>query len=571
MPYTPGSTSVWEPDEVDENDLVKTPLPATAVMTPAGIAAAAGLAGVAPGLSYQIMQGGLDNMAQRSREEDAQVAAMPAAEPSPTGAMAPPPGVVPPPVAVPPPAPRPTRTPGAGGVPQASKLEGDLQRAESDKIAAAEKETAAAKATAGAESSAAESTAKAHREDAARLAARSQAAEAESAKLSAAADAEDQKYKSMGYKDFWSTATVAGIPGTATGARILGVLSMALGAAGSAFGKTPNYAMEMINKRIDESYQQQRDAILKQRDIVSEARGRAKDAKAEKLLALEAWRKNAYELTEAEGKAMIAKMGPQAAEAKGAALLAELREKSVESKLALDKGIAMIANTRADTALKGAEIGKVRAESDKLKAEAAAGGKDSGRAATTQINKAQIATQMADDFATPGFNRPLSEKAKKIIQDNALALKQISESHGASGYLGTKAARALGAPKSLYDGLTEEEAQIAQAQRLAAQKAAAIVYTAGGGKAMEELVNEFDPTLPGGTPSTQKIAQMRNIMKTAAALGGKYTGIAEAGKASNYGGAPNAPSALPPGAIPGTMNGKRGYALGGKFYPLGDQ
>lgn len=258
--------------------------------------------------------------------------------------------------------PAPKSAGGGGGGEKPSKLEGDLARVQTEQEQALQGERTTAKSKAEAEAGIATDAVTAAKVEQARLAQQKQETEAEYARLSKTADDEDRKYKAMGFTDFWSKASIMGKPNTVTGARIVGLIATALGTAGTALsgGRNANYAVEGIDKLIANDYQRQRDDILKQKDTVNEARGLAKEAKAEKLLALENWRKNAYDLADREAKAKIAQMGPAAVDAKGASALADLHEKAIESKQALEKGQATLANIRADTALKRAEAARQR-------------------------------------------------------------------------------------------------------------------------------------------------------------------------------------------------------------------
>lgn len=404
------------------------------------------------------------------------------------------------------------RSPGGGGSSADGRLRKDLDASVSESTRAAGKVGDAKIAQAGAASEVAKDDATAKDRAAQERFQAQQIATSEAARLTAKADTEDAKYKAMGFKDFWADKT--------TGARVLGALSMAFGAAGASLTGGPNYAMEIIDKTIDRDYQRQKDAILKQKDVVSEARGIAKDAKAEKLLSLEAWRKAAYEATEAQGRAMLAKMGPGAAEADKASTIASVHEKAQESRLALEKGIATISNTRADTALKGAEIGKVKAETTKDLAQAAAAGqaKDSEKGIKDARQRAMLVTGLEDQDKIvrelEGHGVRLSEKDLQKIQDNRTYL--AAAQHGdksALGALGIVYARKWGSvPRSEFDGLTEPQKRLAGAYSQITQKAALLNAGAMTTEAISHAANAVDLLAPNQGP--EEHARRKTYIRT---------------------------------------------------------
>jgi hypothetical protein len=92
-------------------------------------------------------------------------------------------------------------------------------------------------------------------------------------------------------------------------------------------------------------------------------------------------------------------------------------------------------------------------------------------------------------------------------------------------------------PTSRTSGLSPDEAKIANAQRLIAEKLGSLNYTAGGEKSMERLVQEFDASATGqGTPE-QKLQSAFSSMNANAALAdlGPYMKAAEGGRTGDAG------------------------------------
>lgn len=331
------------------------------------------------------------------------------------------------PAALPPPpivTPKPTGG-GGGGAPNERQLRGDLARIQGQQAQVAEQRGDLGVARAGIEQQIADQGVVAAQEAENRRAALEQATEAEIAKRQGTLDAETQKYKAMGFRDFWSTATIAGKEGTTTGARVLGAISMALGAAGASLTHGPNYAMEIIDKSIDRDYQMQRDTILKQKDVVTEARfgvEGARLAKADKLLALENWRKSAYEMAGAQAKAMLAKQNVPEAEADKHALVVQTQAKALESKMALDKGIADVADTRAATDLKRAEAARLRM--------AAAKEKEPKPLTEFQSKSADIAGRLLQEDKVIEKAGPISEEGLRRLRKQAAAEDYLAANPG---------------------------------------------------------------------------------------------------------------------------------------------
>lgn len=435
---------------------------------------------------------------------------------------------LPPPVApVPtPPIPRPPSMPKPPG-----GLQGDLARVNAENEAAAKLKGAAEVGKANAAVDAQAEEIRVREEHAARQQVIQQQTDAEVARKQGELDDESKKYKSMSFKDFWSDKS--------TGARVLGAISIGLGAAGAALTGGQNTALAIIDKAIDRNYQMQRDAIMKQKDIVTEARmgvEGARQAKADKLLQLENWRKNAYEITEAKTKALMDKAGVPAAEANASGLLAGVHEKALESKMALDKGIAQVAEIKSATAKNYAEIGKIKADTGKEKDSA-------GRAAGHFADMAIYGTGVKDalhDATASGLSPAQMSAAMRKVQDNETSLKGVEDAHGVKGILGAKLGRATGLiPRSRLDGLTEQEQRFVNGLDIAAKKTATII--AGQGHANAHEMMESFKVGPNDSPKliAQKLQEMNGFADKAIAASGKFGVTAEAaGAASRAGAAP---------------------------------
>ncbi len=354
------------------------------------------------------------------------------------------------PVAPPPETPKmPAAAGGGGGAPSERQQRADLANIQADQERVAAQKGDLGIQRAGIEQKVADQQAQLAQDAEARRAALEQTTEAEIARRQSALDAESEKYKSMGFKDFWSRASIAGKEGTTTGARVLGAISMALGAAGAGLAHMPNYAQDIIDKAIDRDYQLQKDTILKQKDVVTEARmgvEGARQAKADKLLALENWRKSAYEQAAAQAKSMLAKMGVPDAEAEKNALVATQRQKAFDSQQALTENVAKVANVQADTVLKRAEAAKMKAEAEQAKNPAA-----------KPLTESQAKS---------------SELAGRMIQDN-----QILDKVGPMSAEGMQRLRQLAAAEQAFEG---------------SPKAKALAISKGILKTPEQVLNAHD-------------------------------------------------------------------------------
>lgn len=422
-----------------------------------------------------------------------------------------------PPVALPsqPVTPAPAKPAGGGGG-QDARLQGDLARVQGEQERALSGEQKVAKEKAGAESEIANDSVKAAKDEQIRLSQLKQETEAEHARLSKTADDEDRKYKQMGFTDFWSKASIMGKPNTVTGARIVGLIATALGTAGASLGGGRNYAVEAIDKLIANDYQRQRDEILKQKDAVSEARGMAREAKADKLLALENWRKNAYELADREAKARIAQMGPAAVDAKGASALADLHEKAIESKQALEKGQATLANIRADTALKRAEAARQKE----------AGGKG-GQPSAQELGAAADASGILTNLEQIGKLPQLTQKDLEQVNKNRTLLQATANPKSIVGAGAGILAKGAGAiPNSETEGLDAKKQQAYLAWQNVRSSMAHVLTGAGmSDSEREDYIRRYTPQ-PGDDNSTiaGKFVTARQFVKDQLIKAGRAAG-----------------------------------------------
>lgn len=156
-----------------------------------------------------------------------------------------------------------------------------------------------------------------------------------------------------------------------------------------------------------------------------------------------------------------------------------------------------------------------------------------GRAATAAFNAARIAEHAQAALKTidklSGAGVRLTEDDLIRIQEN----RKETEKDKHAGLLEGKVMRGLHmVARTPYDGLSEKKRLLAQAQEVVMQKAAVL---AAGGSTAEGAIDHarsiFDLHQPGQGEGgvDQKMDQIRGIVGANAALGGKFTKVAQAG------------------------------------------
>lgn len=359
-------------------------------------------------------------------------------------------------------------------------------------------------------------------------------------------DAEVQRLGQLDIKGFYE-----GDEGR--GRAIGNTIAVALGEIGRIFLKNragPNVALQAIHDQEDIYYRDQKARIDKQKDVISAARDRVSSSQGGLTDARQAKMDQLADLNlsfAARSQAIADKF-----KAEGARI-------GTEHALVTSQKMATAEEQRRDMFLEGYQQSirqKVATESQTSSGPANDG--TGGRAAGAQMQKATLAAQMKDDFAVVDSLPPLSEASKSKIQENATKIKLAEEASahgGISGTMGVLAGRNVGlVPKSLYEGLPPDQARVANAMHLLAQKAAALISTSHSADEVAHSRSMFDPTAPdaAGTPQ-QQMDMMRKIMLENAALGGKYTGMAEAAGATTPH-VPGGPAAGGGGAAPNDID-----------------
>lgn len=144
---------------------------------------------------------------------------------------------------------------------------------------------------------------------------------------------EAESFRNMEIKDFYRGNT---------GRRIIAGISVALGALGSALTGGRNQALDIINKAVDDDFNKQRAAILKQKDVMDRA-GRMTEqlqqAFDKSLLRLQNRRIAGLEAIKAKTDEQIAKLGPQRAGLAAQQLSQELDQKILAEKQDFESGV----------------------------------------------------------------------------------------------------------------------------------------------------------------------------------------------------------------------------------------
>jgi hypothetical protein len=345
--------------------------------------------------------------------------------------------------------------------------------------------------------------------------------QAEAAAAKAQFDGEREKLSKMDVKDFWSTRT--------TGQKVAAAISLAMGAVGGVLtGKGGNVAMDVIHKAVDDDYRLQRAQIETQRGKLGDAEKNlhmTNEERARKLSELEVSQTAKWLGVADAAKVRAAEVGTRAA-----AVQAQVISNGAQEK----------AQAHYQQWLQGMRD-KVTSSGTSVTGTGTTSG-EATRAQGKQMEKAALAAQLADDFRNGG-DQQLSEAAKARILKNDRLMHAQKDSTLATWLQGMAPGSIV--PTNRYDGLTDREKEIANSQRLMAEKAAALNYTAGGEKSLDAMVAEFDPTVPGGN-SRQKIENIRNIMNANAGLAGKQMGVAQQGIKTGAAGAPQGRPALSP-------------------------
>lgn len=290
-----------------------------------------------------------------------------------------------------------------------------------------------------------------------------QAADVEYRRRIGAYDAEVQRLKGMEPTDFWKSK------GTAS--KIAGAFAVAMGAYASALTRGPNTALQIIDTAIDNHAKTEARRYSQQRDIVTEAKGRAQDVTRERdaqIQGLSIVKAAAYEKLEAEARAKAAQFEGTQAGLRAQQLAEELRTKAAQER------------ARFEASQREKVTDAVRRSVTTI-----SGGPGSGAAGGQKEFQAKygvLAQQMAGELQTIRNNPALSADVLNKLQRNQLATESADKSAG--GGLFSAAGVALGRgvgliPRSRYDGMTPQEQKVANAWDNLIEKYSRVLTGAG--------------------------------------------------------------------------------------------
>lgn len=347
--------------------------------------------------------------------------------------------------------------------------------------------------------------------------------------------------------------------GDPTWKKVARAMAMAMGEVGAALTKSSrNPAREIIDSQIREHHMLQRQRLEEGDKKVATARQGITDrkqSKAEALIDLERESAANNRAMAAQAKIDAAKVGTEHAKvlAEQLAIDAQKREAEHIQKIGQLRRVQVQSTTQWSNTT-GPGVGG-----------ATAGGNPTEKQTTLAI----LAQQMRGDLDTIRKNPVLSDRVLQRMQANQLATEAADKS--ASGGLLNAAGVALGRaakiiPRSKYEDLSAKEQMVANAWDNAMEKQVRLLTGAGMPADEARRMALQNMPQPGESPlvHAQKFSRMDAFTEQAMSLSGKAGAMiaAPAPAAGGQGGG------LPPEAVPGTLNGKRGYALGGKFYPL---
>lgn len=151
------------------------------------------------------------------------------------------------------------------------------------------------------------------------------------------------------------------------GARAMAGLSMALGAIGSAFAKTPNYAMEIIQNSIQNDLAVQRANYDKLKGTFEGQRtlyGQLVDRFKDENLAAQTMTKIRYDQMAKQAEAAAAKISDPEAKARIAVMTAQLKQEGAKAMMAATDGLKTSVQTQIKQAAKQAPGDIIKARAD---------------------------------------------------------------------------------------------------------------------------------------------------------------------------------------------------------------
>lgn len=387
-------------------------------------------------------------------------------------------------------------------------------------------------------------------QEAAALQARHDKADAAATQQAAAAR---EAVKGFKFKDYWADKSSA--------ARVGSALAVALGALGASLTKTPNFALQILDKKMDDDHRSQVERLQQLKDDEVMARtgiADAREARASALAALNIKGAAGLRVIKAQMEEAAARSTDANYKKMVAAKAAEWDAQAAERDKAGHAALYQMEIDKADKFQRTSVTSKRIADPAAGRGGAGAGGK---APTESQAKTALLAQQMLDEITTldkSGFS--LSPKALDKLQSNTLASQTAdkSQSSGWVGNAGTSLARSVGmVPKSKYDGLAPGEQRIANAWDNLIEKYARVLTGAGMPEGEANRMAVQNAPHAGDSPQVlqQKMTRMRNAASQMMSLsGGAATMVQGAQQAAP-------PTAAPSGPQPGTTR-----QVGGKTY-----
>lgn len=352
--------------------------------------------------------------------------------------------------------------------------------------------------------------------------------------------AEQDRLARMEFKDFWADKT--------TGQRVLSRIGVALGAAGAAMAKIPNFALQMLNSAIEQDFAVQRFNIDKQKQVAQAEGGvlAARQWREDALRDLDIRRAGAERATAAQVEAEASKRGTDVAQLNGA--------KAAE-------GLRMQAAQREQKWQEGQRV-KIQSEVQKQTVTgtggAGAGGRG-GQPTESQAKMALLAEQMRGELKLLERLPGLTDKALEKMQSNQtwVDVADRAAAGGAGKALLADLGRKAGVvPKSKYAGLSEKDQQVANAWDNVLEKYTRLLTGAGMPADEARRMALQDAPHAGDAPAVraQKLERMRNAAAQMMALSGTAAARVQAAT-------PGAPVGAP-AAAPAAAGGRRGKVNG---------
>jgi hypothetical protein len=233
-------------------------------------------------------------------------------------------------------------------------------------------------------------------------------------RLDAIQAAEEEKYRKMEPRDFWSTKS--------TGDKVMAALAVALGGLGDAFtakaGGKSNYAdrsIGIINAAIEQDAQLQRDMREKQKDTANRAGADLTKLDARHGLdemAIETRKKNAWEMVDATTQKMLAAAGKPPEDIALNPIVIKAQQEALAAQQRLE-------TFKDEHALRRAQTVATYANAEHDRAAARAAGAAGGKLTESQGKAADLAGRMLEDNQTLTNMPPMSAEGLKRLRELA--------------------------------------------------------------------------------------------------------------------------------------------------------